>query len=158
MSRALPGVGVGPRSIGGSQKSGTDWLLISSLTMSLAVVIFVLCSTVMPRAVKRAQFARFTAAQHDMRVLASAIRHFRLDCDRYPTTDEGLRALIVRPADSHGWNGPYISDLPRDPWHHAYQFESPGPEGRGFQLRSLGPARRIHGESRYDLVIDDLGL
>lgn len=56
---------------------------------------------------------------------------YRLDVGRFPTTEEGLQALVVRPGNAAGWNGPYLkkSELPLDPWGQPYLYRSPGERG-----------------------------
>ena len=63
---------------------------------------------------------------------------FQLDVGREPTTEEGLDALIKRPASANGWAGPYIKgELPKDPWGNAYRYANPGSQG-GIEILSLG--------------------
>ena len=68
-----------------------------------------------------------------------ALGAYRLDTGRYPTTQQGLLALVERPSNEPRWAGPYLSRaLPLDPWSHEYVFRSPGDAGRDFELKSLG--------------------
>ena len=62
-----------------------------------------------------------------------------MDNDKYPTTEQGLNALRVQPADATGWKGPYTTkDIPTDPWGNEYLYESPGPNGEDFVIISYG--------------------
>ena len=72
---------------------------------------------------------RFFAAETAMRAgLKSPLEMFEIDCDRYPTTSEGLAALVVRPGtiSQTSWHGPYLDRLPLDPWGRVYVYISPG--------------------------------
>ena len=63
---------------------------------------------------------------------------YKLDVGRYPTTEEGLNALVTKPAAANGWNGPYIKDaIPADPWGKPYAYTSPAANG-GYEILSLG--------------------
>ena len=69
---------------------------------------------------------------------------YKLDVGNYPTTEEGLEALVKAPADKKArWNGPYLEEVPLDPWQNAYQYRFPGSKNingaRGYDVWSLGP-------------------
>jgi general secretion pathway protein G len=79
-------------------------------------------------AVTRAQIVSFE----------KAIDTYRLDVGRYPSSEEGLAALVTRPASAVKWNGPYLKkDAPLDPWGHAYLYKSPGSKG-DYEILSYG--------------------
>ena len=85
--------------------------------------------------------ARRTKAQADMAELQTALSRYHLDNGYYPTTDQGLRALVVYPPTDGivplvYFNGGYIERLPRDPWGHPYFYQS---DGDSYVLKSLGP-------------------
>jgi general secretion pathway protein G len=71
--------------------------------------------------------------------ISQALDMYRLDVGSYPSSDQGLAALVANPGDNSSWNGPYLSkdNVPKDPWNHEYQFRSPGEHGN-FDLYSLG--------------------
>jgi general secretion pathway protein G len=70
--------------------------------------------------------------------IAKSLDMFKLDVGRYPTTAEGLTALVNRPASANGWNGPYLKNgLPSDPWGNAYRYTYPSPNG-GILVQSFG--------------------
>ena len=113
---------------------------------------------ILPRMMARAATARVGAATSDLNTLATAIRTFRLNCDRYPTNVEGLQALEVQPPNCKGWRGPYVSiPIPRDPWHHAYDYQYPAPDNdQAFQLISYGADGEPGGEGQAaDIVVED---
>ena len=74
-----------------------------------------------------------------MQSFASSLDLFNLDAGHYPSTDEGLAALVRRPPDVAAWNGPYLKggNVPNDPWSHAYIYRAPGEHGP-FDIVSLG--------------------
>jgi general secretion pathway protein G len=133
-------------------------MLVSSITMSLGLIIFLLTAVVMPRLADKASLARVNAAQTDLHVLAGAVRNFRLDNDRYPTEDEGLQALVIQPIDCPGWRGPYVEgSIPSDPWRHAYVYDPPAPGGGGsFSVESYGKDGSPGGTGEAaDLIVKD---
>ena len=69
--------------------------------------------------------------------LEQALDNFKLDVGRYPTTEEGLDALVKRPASANLWSGPYIKEVPKDPWNNPYKYANPG-AGGGVEILSLG--------------------
>ena len=83
-------------------------------------------------------------ARSDLTTLRGMLQMFRLDCDRYPTTEEGLNACLVAPPAAKGWKGPYIdAPIPLDPWNTPYKYVclGSGPES-GFIISSNGPDRQ----------------
>lgn len=75
-----------------------------------------------------------------MENLASALDLFYLDAGRYPTTEEGLAALVQRPTGVISWSGPYLKSVivPKDPWDHPYLYRTPGQNGP-YDVGSMGP-------------------
>ncbi|MBV6458133.1 MAG: Type II secretion system protein G [Fimbriimonadaceae bacterium] len=112
------------------------------------LILAVLAALIVPRVITRASDAKRAKAASDIAVLGSALNQFRLDCDRYPTTEEGLEALRSQPGDVQGWRGPYLErSLPPDPWGSAYVYESPGPDGDdSYYLVSYGKDGQPGGE------------
>jgi general secretion pathway protein G len=87
-------------------------------------------------------------------MLGTALDSFRLDVGRYPTSSEGLEALLSPVSDADEWNGPYLKkdEIPEDPWNVAYIYESPGNHG-DYDLSSLGADKSEGGEKEdRDLV------
>jgi general secretion pathway protein G len=72
--------------------------------------------------------------------LKSALDFFRLDIGRYPTAEEGLKALVAAPQNQPRWNGPYLKSrqVPNDPWGRPYVYRVPGRGGQGYDLATLG--------------------
>jgi general secretion pathway protein G len=96
-----------------------------------------------PRVLGYLSDSKVKTAQIQMENLASALDLYYLDAGRYPTTEEGLTALVRRPANGGSWNGPYLknSGVPKDPWGHDYLYRAPGQNGP-YDVGSLGPEGR----------------
>jgi general secretion pathway protein G len=91
------------------------------------VIIGLLASYVGPKYFAQLGKSERTVAKVQIEALAKALDTFRVDVGRYPSTEEGLSALVQKPGSITGWNGPYMNkDIPVDPWGHPYQFHSPG--------------------------------
>lgn len=108
--------------------------------MLVVIIIGALVAMVMPRLAGRSEQAKAGAAQADINAnLATALKLYELDNGAYPTSEEGLNALISRPANASAWNGPYIEKRPTDPWGREYQYKSPGVHRTyDYDLYSLG--------------------
>jgi general secretion pathway protein G len=109
--------------------------------MVVVVIMSILALVVMPRIIDRPDQARLARAQADIASLSSAVKLYKLDNFRYPTTEQGLAALVNRPAAepvpaNYAQNG-YIDRLPKDPWGNDYQYLSPGVHGE-FDIFTLG--------------------
>ena len=101
----------------------------------------------MPRVVQYLSRAKSEAAEIQIRNLESALELYRLEVGRYPTTEEGLKALVERPRDTRVWNGPYIDkkDGIIDPWGRPYQYRYPGRHAE-FDLWTWGADGKPGGE------------
>jgi len=102
--------------------------------MVVVVILSILALVIVPRVIDRPDQARAARAQSDIAAVASALQLYRLDNLHYPTTEQGLAALVSRPATgptpvNYATNG-YIDRLPRDPWGVPYQYLSPGVHGQ----------------------------
>ncbi|MGD8998849.1 MAG: type II secretion system major pseudopilin GspG [Granulosicoccaceae bacterium] len=114
--------------------------------MVVVVILGILASIVIPRVIDRPDEARVTKARQDILTLESALNLYRLDNHVYPSTDEGLEALVRKPASARNWKqGGYIARLPKDPWGEDYRYLSPGQHGP-IDLYSLGADRQQGGE------------
>lgn len=98
--------------------------------MVVVVIMGVLAALLVPRLMGRTDDARILAAKQDIATLMQALKLYRLDNQRYPTTEQGLQALITRPSNGPqpaNWkSGGYIDRLNKDPWGNPYQYASPG--------------------------------
>jgi general secretion pathway protein G len=100
----------------------------------------------MPTFKKVAQEAKVGVAKEDLERLGNSIERFRNDVGRFPTKEEGLRVLLQRPTGGITWFGPYVSEIPLDPWEEAYVYEGPLPNDNRFKLFSYGPDRKAGGQ------------
>jgi len=120
--------------------------------MVVVVIIGILASVVVPRIMDNPDKARTAKAKNDLRVLESALDIYRLDNYAYPTTDQGLEALVSKPTSSPeppNWKeGGYIKKLNSDPWGNEYLYLSPGENGE-IDIYSLGADGAPGGEGPY---------
>ena len=122
------------------QKNPMQGFTLIELLLVL-VILTVLAAVVVPKFARRSEQARITAARTDLANLELEIDVFEIDTGRYPTTDEGLGALIAEPADVIEWHGPYHTrGIPNDPWGMPYVYKAPGDHNTsGYDLYSFGP-------------------
>ncbi len=117
--------------------------------MVVVVILSILAAVVVPRIMDNPDKARVTKAKQDIRALESALNLYRLDNFAYPTTDQGLQALVAPPNSDpvpRNWKpGGYVDRLPQDPWSNDYQYLSPGENGE-IDLYSLGADSQPGGE------------
>ncbi len=101
--------------------------------MVVVVILSILAAIVVPRIMDRPEQARRVKARQDIRILENALRLYKLDNYRYPTTDQGLEALVEKPSTEpvpRKWkDGGYIDRLPKDPWGFSYRYLNPGVHG-----------------------------
>jgi general secretion pathway protein G len=105
------------------------------------VILAVLATVVVPKFTRRSEQAKVTAAKTDISSLQVALDAFEVDCGRYPTNEEGLKAMVEQPGNAPDWHGPYISrGVPKDPWGNPYVYRQPGQHNtQGYDLCSFGP-------------------
>lgn len=104
----------------------------------VVVIIGLLAAYVGPKYFAQLGKSERTIAKAQIEALEKALDTFRLDTGRYPSTEEGLTALVNKPASVTQWNGPYLKkNIPMDPWGHAYQYRSPGASSE-IELQSYG--------------------
>ena len=117
--------------------------------MVVLVIIGVLAALIVPNVIDRADDARVTAAKTDINNIAQALKLYKLDNQRFPTAEQGLQALVVKPtvgAIPLNWK-PYIDKLPNDPWGRSYQYLVPGIKGE-VDVMSLGADGQTGGEGK----------
>lgn len=108
--------------------------------MLVVIIIGALVAMVLPRLAGRSEQARVAAARADIGSnIATALKLYELDTGSYPSTGDGLGALLSKPANEKTWNGPYLEKKPSDPWNSDYQYKSPGTHRpHDYDLFSLG--------------------
>ena len=109
--------------------------------MVVIVILGILAALIVPKVMSRPDEARVVAAKQDIVALMQALKLNRLDNKSYPTTEQGLQALVTKPSLSpvpDNWKpGGYVERLPNDPWSHQYQYLNPGLHGE-IDVFSLG--------------------
>jgi general secretion pathway protein G len=128
-----------------ARASRAGFTLIEMLVV--LVIIGLIMGLVGPRVLSYLADARTKAARLQIESFSNALDLYYLDVGRYPTTQEGLAALVNRPPGLDAWNGPYLKDgnVPMDPWRNAYAYAAPGAHG-SYDLISYGSDGREGGE------------
>ena len=115
----------------GARAAGRGFTLIE--IMVVIVILGVLAALVVPNVLSRTDDARIAAAKSDLGAIRQALKLYRPDNQRYPTTEQGLAALVTKPTIAPAppnWKpGGYLEKLPRDPWGRPYQYLNPGLKG-----------------------------
>jgi general secretion pathway protein G len=117
--------------------------------MVVVVIIGVLMAIIVPNVLGRADEARVTAARTDISNIMQALKLYKLDNLRFPTTEQGLQALVTKPSTGPApanWK-PYLDKLPNDPWGHPYVYVSPGVKGE-VDVMSYGADGQPGGEGK----------
>lgn len=129
--------------------------------MELVVVIIIiglLAAFVAPKFFGKVSEAKLKAANAQIELFGTALDALRLDVGRYPTTDEGLKALREKPSGMESWKGPYLpKEIPMDPWGKAYVYKAPGEHG-DYDLISFGLDGAPGGEGENEDVVSWKGL
>ena len=109
--------------------------------MLVVVIIGALAAMVIPRFAGRSEQGRIAAAEADIRAtIATALKLYELDNGVYPSTEEGLKALLHKTSSGGNWRGPYLENAPVDPWGRPYLYRSPGEHRLAdYDISSLGP-------------------
>jgi general secretion pathway protein G len=117
--------------------------------MVVLLIIGVLAALIVPNVLDRADDARVTAAKTDVANLMQALKLYRLDNQRYPSAEQGLQALLVKPTTAPvpaNWKN-YLDKLPQDPWGQSYVYLNPGIKGE-VDVMSYGADGQSGGEGR----------
>ncbi len=102
------------------------------------IIIGLLAALVGPKLFGKVSVAKLKATKAQIELFGTALDALRLDVGRYPTTEEGLKALREKPSDMNAWKGPYLpKEIPVDPWGRPYIYKAPGDHGE-YDLISLG--------------------
>ena len=122
------------------------------MTLIEILVVLVLIGVVMgivgSKFIGQGEEAKRKAAKIEINQIGNTLDLFKLEVGRYPTTSEGLQALITAPSGATNWNGPYWKNatLPKDPWGNEYKYTSPSTHGGAYDIISLGADGREGGE------------
>ncbi len=127
--------------------------------MVVMIILGLLATLVVPRMLGHIPKAKIQAAYAQIELFGTALDSFSLDVGRYPTSSEGLEALITQPSGADGWNGPYLkkNEIPNDPWENPYIYVSPGNNG-DYDLYSYGADETEGGEGKDQDIVSWKGL
>ena len=117
--------------------------------MVVVIIIGLLAAVIVPNVISKVDEARVAKAKTDVQALETALTMFRLDNSKYPTTEQGLAALMTQPTDptiKHWRPGGYIQRVSKDPWGNDYQYVYPGTHGKEYDLFSMGADGQPGGE------------
>lgn len=103
------------------------------------VIIGLLSAFVAPKYFGQIGRSKIQIAKAQIEAFEKGLDQYRIDTGHYPTTEAGLVALFVQPANEPNWHGPYLKKgIPADPWNHPYTYRAPGDEGREYEILSFG--------------------
>ena len=129
--------------------------------MVVVVILGVLAAIIVPKFLSRPDEAKVTKAKVDIKGLEESLGLFKLDNDFYPTTEQGLKALVSKPESgripARFPDGGYLKRVPSDPWNTPYIYLAPGQQGRDFDLISYGADGQPGGE-KFDADINSWEL
>lgn len=135
--------GKGVAGVGGRAVS-RGFTLIELLVV--LAILGMLAGLVGPRVIEQFGGAKTKTARVQVKELEQAAELFKLDVGRFPTNQEGLEALVSKPASARNWNGPYLrKNLPSDPWGNPYRYENPGKHGT-IDISTLGADNALGGD------------
>lgn len=129
-----------PKSASLSVSSDDEGFTLLELLVVIAI-LGLLIGLVAPAALRQLGGARNSVAHQSIQRLGEVLDLYRLDTGSYPSTEDGLHALVARPVSAENWNGPYVKDGtdPLDPWHHPYIYRNPSDRpGHDYDLCSAG--------------------
>ena len=117
--------------------------------MVVVVILSVLGALVVPQIMDKVDVAKVRRAASDIKAIETALDLYKLDNFKYPTTEQGLQALVKQPADPTITNyapAGYLRTMPKDPWGNIYQYASPGSDGRDYEITTFGADGKPGGE------------
>jgi general secretion pathway protein G len=142
---------IGPRRAAGGSEGEAGYSLLEMLVV--ITIIGLIVGLVGPRVLNYLAQSKVKTARIQIESLSAALDLYYLDNGRYPAMNEGLAALVQRPATAPGWNGPYLKStgVPVDPWGHAYLYKIPG-DHSAYEIASYGASGQEGGEGDKSLI------
>jgi len=118
--------------------------------MIVVAIMGLMIAAIAPNLFKNVDKAQKTRIGSDIRQIESALKFHRLDNYRYPSQSQGLEVLVTGPSGSSTsqWNGPYLDELPKDPWQKTYGYANPGTHGKAIEVYTLGYDGVVGGEGQ----------
>jgi general secretion pathway protein G len=117
--------------------------------MVVVIIIGLLAAVIVPEVIGKVDEAKVSKAKQDIQALETALTMFRLDNSKYPTTEQGLNALVAQPTDPtirHWRAGGYLAHVSKDPWGDDYQYSNPGTRSKDYDLLSFGADGQLGGD------------
>jgi general secretion pathway protein G len=125
--------------------------------LAVLLILGLIAAIVTPQVLGQMERAKVRAARLQAEGILTAVESMAADLGRLPTEVEGVKSLLVAPADAPGWQGPYMRDERRimDPWGRPFLLKVPGPEGSNFSIQSLGSDGKTGGErGAADVIVN----
>ncbi len=123
-------------------KSGAKGFTLVEMLLVL-LILATLAAIVVPKFAGRTEQAKITAAQTQINSFETVLDAFEVDNGYYPKGEDGLQDLVVQPRDANKWHGPYINEVPNDPWERPYIYTCPGKYNQNaYDVLSIGPDGR----------------
>jgi general secretion pathway protein G len=134
------------------RRRGEDGFTLVEMLVVITIIGLIM-ALVGPRVLNYLSESKTKTAQIQIESFSSALDLFYLDNGRYPNSNEGLTALVRRPSNAGGWNGPYLKSgsVPTDPWGRAYVYRAPGERGP-YEIVSLGASGQPNGTGSDGVV------
>jgi general secretion pathway protein G len=116
--------------------------------MIVLVILGLIMGIVGPQAMKYLGKGKTQSTKVQLENLSAALDMYRLEVGNYPTSADGLKALVTQPSNARGWNGPYLKkgEVPKDAWNNDYQYKRPGSNNHPYDLSSFGADGAAGGE------------
>jgi len=116
--------------------------------LAVLVILGILAGIFAPKFLGQAESAKRKAAKLEIDQIGQSLDLYKLEIGKYPTSQEGLQALVTAPSGTTTWNGPYLkkTSVPKDPWGNEYKYVSPGDQSRPYDIISLGGDGKEGGE------------
>ena len=121
-----------------SRRRGRGFSLLELL--AVLVILGILAGIFAPKFLGQAESAKRKAAKLEIDQIGQSLDLYKLEIGRYPTSQDGLQALVAAPSGTANWNGPYLkkTSVPKDPWGNEYKYVSPGDQNRPYDIVSMG--------------------
>lgn len=126
------------RSVGGFRRCKRGFTFIE--IMLVVVIIGILMAVAVPQMVGKSEKAKKTVTKQSIQNIGTALSMFEVNAGRFPTTEEGLQALVTKPSGltDDEWEGPYLKELPKDAYKQEFVYKSPGEQNKDYDLISKG--------------------
>ncbi len=118
------------------------------------LIIGLIAALVAPKILQRGEEAKIQATKIQEKNIVQALKLYKLDTGMYPTTEQGLKALVEKPTTMpipNNWKGPYLDEIPKDAWGNNFTYISPGPNGEAYILMSAGPDQILN--TKDDIIV-----